>query len=285
MKVFKIALGIAAALIVLALILTSMPTSTNAGGDSDPCTFPITTKDQLTACVVKMFPQLANPPVPKTTDDGGNPMGSGFCVSNGTNYPVSANSTAVWNDEKSLKAMTTYGAHCEVTTVKNGFLWSVAFGTITLDGKPFDRGMAMKAAAGKYVFDYDAPKSGTTNDSIGLKFRTDMPTVAEGQKPLATDATCKINDVTYALSVDATAVWQDGELLKKLTEFGGHCELTSQKPGWYWSVQGTVTLNGTKMANGSRLVAPAGKWIFEYPKPDGKNENYGFVVRDNVPYN
>lgn len=213
-------------------------------------------------------------------------FGTGTCTVGGATYQLTADAHTVKVDPATLKKMIASGGTCNVTTYKEGWYWSVAFGTITWNGTTVERGMALPAKPGKWVFTYDAPAAGTTNDSIGLVFHDFIPSanLKEGETLFAKGA-CQIGDTNYEMSANAHAIYQEFPLLPALVTQGGTCKFTTYKSGWYWSVQGDITLNGKKMANGSRLIAPPGEWVIAYPAPvGGKNENYGFIVQDNVPF-
>lgn len=207
-------------------------------------------------------------------------FGSGNCVINGTTYVLKTDSSAIWMDSETLEALASYGGTCNVDTLKEGWYWSVGDGSITHDGTQMERGNALVANEGTWVFTYTAPLAGTTNESLGLTFRDNLPQVGTSNDAFGT-GTCTIDGQNYSVAYDATAVWEDDEALRQLVLNGGTCTVTTVRNGWYWSVAGTITLDGNTMANGQRLVAPAGTYTFVYES--GADAN-GFTIRDNVPF-
>ncbi len=221
-------------------------------------------------------PTVATEPPAMNTGNFGN----GTCTINSTIYTLAADPSAVWMDEATLRVLAQYGGHCEVTTFKQGWYWSVGNGTITLNGATMERGNTLVANEGKWVFNYDAPAPGTTNESLGLTFRDNLPQVETSDDAFGTGL-CTIEGQSYSVAYDATAVWEDDETLRQLWLHGGSCTVTTFRNGWYWSTTGAITLDGEPMANGQRLVAPAGTYTFTY---EGATDANGFTIRDNVPF-
>jgi len=194
-------------------------------------------------------------------------------------YHQPADATAIWNGETTLRELAKYGGICNVTTSKRGFYWAVSAVQVTYNGIPQPiGGMAVPAPPGEYVFVFSAPKNGV-NESNGFLFK-------ETIEPNAVDnafatGECIINGVTYTLSWNQNSIWQEGETLAQLQKNGGTCAVTLLRPGFYWSVAGQITRDGVRMANGQRLVAQPGEWVFSYLTPGPNN---GFVIRDSVPY-
>jgi hypothetical protein len=213
-------------------------------------------------------------------------FGAGSCVINGQTYTLMADPSAVWMNAETLRVLAQYGGVCNVTTSKVGWYWSVGDGWITFNGESMERGNAFVADPGSWVFSYEAPDSGTTNESLGLTFRDNMPLPDDSGQYFASGS-CEVNGLTYALTADSTAVWQSDELLRQLWDFGGTCSVSTTEPGWYWSTAGNITfvaLNSTNsqvMANGQRLTAPIGTYTFVY---GAGSETNGFTIRDNVPF-
>jgi len=206
-------------------------------------------------------------------------FGVATCTINGMVYHQPADATAIWNGETTLRELAKYGGICNVTTFEPGFYWAVSAVKVTYNGIPQPiGGMAVPAPPGEYVFVFSAPKNGV-NESNGFLFK-------ETIEPNAVDnafatGECVINGVTYTLSWNQHSVWQEGETLAQLQKNGGTCAVTLLRPGFYWSVAGQITRNGVRMANGQRLVAEPGEWVFSYLTPGPNN---GFVIRDSVPY-
>ena len=218
------------------------------------------------------------PQAPKSPTDT-TLFGSGSCISNGTTYSLIADSSAVWNDQATLKALANDGGTCTVKINKQGWLWAVSATSITDDGQGMDAGMAIPVKPGTYVFEFSA--KGGKNDSNGLLFKDNMQPNAATNIAFAT-GTCDVNGTTYTLSYDTTAIWEEGELLTNLQKYGGTCNVVTNQSGWYWSVDGVIMHNETtRMANGQRLTAEAGTWVFTY---NGGSVNNGFIIRNNVPY-
>ncbi len=237
----------------------------------------------ITVFLPTPLPPAATLPAPIVTQSPvvltGN-FGEGYCDINGTTYNLMVDSSAVWMDSETQKVLASYGGTCSVTTVKEGWYWSVGNGTIMHDSVQMERGNALNATPGYWTFTYDAPAAGTTNESLGLTFRDNLPQVETSNDAFGT-GTCTINGQNYFVAYDATAVWEDDETLRQLWQYGGSCTVTTVRNGWYWSTTGTITLNGQIMANGQRLVAPAGNWTFVY---EGGGDANGFTIRDNVPF-
>ena len=224
--------------------------------------------------VIAPTPLPAQPTVPSGL------FGSGSCIINGATYNLMADSSAVWMDSETQKVLASYGGTCNVTTVVEGWYWSVGHGTITHNSARMERGNALDATPGNWTFTYDAPAVGTTNESLGLAFRDNLPKVETSNDAFGT-GTCTIKGQNYSVAYDATAVWEDDETLRQLWQYGGSCTVTTVRSGWYWSTTGTITLDGKIMATGQRLVAPTGSWTFVYK---GGGDANGFTIRDNVPF-